>query len=616
MIANIKGFLELLGKGFITSVVFFGLVFVIRTIDVWNIEALYEGKELISLLIYHFIGISIVVFQASIYFVYKKLTFYPKVKSVVDYWQWFEVLLLAILLGGSFILEPDQYVLFGAIGVVAVFATFLTVRLKWVVYLDFRQKLQALFLVASIFLMGVYFLQLFIGSDFEGKIPLSISNSLFIYCQFTFFGVYSLFSILILFFNLPTSGVFEKKFEEISRFQLLSETLQKGTDQNEVMELLLESCCAISLADMAWIGYHEPKGAKLVLRNASEAITQKIHSYLIKAGIDPQSQEILVKDLDTVKEKLKILGGQVSLLSIPIRTASSKVGHLVLIKSVKDGFERDIVNVLRMYTQQAAISLENMMLLSEAIEKERYYEEIKISKRVQMSLLPKENLRSNQLEIGHFTRSTGTVGGDFFDYYTTNDKQYWVAIGDVAGKGTAAAFLMAQLKGIFRSLIQVCSGPKNLVVRANYALAYTAERSSFITFSVYLIDTEMRLIRHVRAGHCQAFFYSRSQQSITLLEPKGMGLGIVKDNSFREYIEEEAVPYQTGDILFLYTDGVTEARNHEGKMFGTDGLSAFIRKFKDEKVEEILTEFEKCLYGFAPDTVDDDDVTFMVVRFQ
>ena len=616
-VSTINGLLEIIWKGFITSVVFFGLVFVIRTMDVWNMTAHYEAKDFVSALAYHLVGMSLIVFQGSIYYVFQRLTFYPKVKSILHYWKWFEYYLSAVLLIGVFFVEPPTYVLFFFLGVTMLLAIVATVRLKWVVYLDFKQKLQALFMVSSIFLMGLYFLQLFIGQDFKDKIPFVISSNLFIYCQFAFFGVYSLFTILILLFNLPTTGVFEKKFEEVQMFQLLSDTLQRGKDRGQILHLLLESCSTVSLADMGWIRYKDMKEASSswLEKNTPETVRIKVEDYLKSAGSDSYVKEVMIRDVAVEVKAIRFLGTEASLLSIPIRTASFSAGYVMLIKSVKDGFDKDIINVLRMYTQQAAIQLENMSLLSEAIEKERYLEEIKISKRVQQSLLPKYNLSFDNLKISHFSRSTGTVGGDFFDYCTSNGLHYWVAIGDVAGKGTAAAFLMAQLKGIFRSLVQVCSGPRNLVVRTNYALSYSTEKNTFITLSVFLIDTEHKKIRHVRAGHCQAIYYSRKERSVFLLEPKGMGLGMVKDDTYKNYIEEDSFDYYEGDALFLYTDGVTEAKDPKGSMLEIDNLLRFAADNAEEDIETTLSNFETYFNNFCGKTEDDDDVTFMVIKF-
>jgi serine phosphatase RsbU (regulator of sigma subunit) len=485
------------------------------------------------------------------------------------------------------------------------------IRLKWIVYLDFKQKVQAVLLIVSVILMGLFFLQLFLSENNTQKESGSIFNNLFFYSQFTFFGVYSLFSVLMLMFNMPASSVFDKKLEEMGRFQKFSETMQQNSDGNRVLDQLLDGAIAISMADAAWLEYYDKdKKSQIFAKNIEMSEVSGFRSVVLKTQKNTRNEELVLRDL-SLETKHKAL----SVFSIPIATSNNKYGFVVLLKYVKDGFEKDILSVVRTYTQQAAISLENMALMSDAIEKERYLEEIKISKRIQKSLLPKYNFSNEVLDISFYSKSTGTVGGDFYDFCTSDGIHYWIAIGDVAGKGTSAAFLMAQLKGIFRSLVQVCSGPRNLVVRANNALAYSTEKAAFITLSVFLVDTEGMFFRHARAGHCQAILVQGSTGNLSVLEPKGMGLGMLKDDSYRNFIEEENTPYQIGDCLFLFTDGVTEARNSSGELFGIERLKNFLASNYQSSTDTITSNFGDYLRQFCAELEEDDDVTFLSIRF-
>lgn len=608
---QVSDLLDLLWRSFVTSMVAFLLVFVLRIVIIGNKLTTLFSIETLNFWAYYVYVAAIVIFQANIFYIYKNLSFYPKVRSLERQWQVIEVLSIIVLLYSTVfpgVGNMAKIICFG--GSILVSLSF-AVRLKWVVYLNFRQKVQAVLLITSVMLMGLFFLQLFWGEEMKGKLPYTVSSNLFYYSQFTFFGVYSLFSVLMLLFNMPATSVFDKKMEEMGRYQRFSEALQKEGDERKIVQQLLDGSIAISVADAGWIElFIKDDKKELYTSNVEPDDIQKFKNKMPHRQGEMRKNELVHRDL-FLESKAEGL----SMLSIPIVTSNASYGFIVLLKYVKEGFEKDIVSVLRTYTQQAAISLENMTLLSEAIEKERYLEEIKISKRVQKSLLPKYNLCNEVLDIAFFSKSTGTVGGDFFDYCTSNATQYWVAIGDVAGKGTAAAFLMAQLKGIFRSLVQVCSGPKNLVVRANNALAYSTEKAAFITMSVFLIDTQKRFFRHVRAGHCQALFHQGESQSLTLLEPKGMGLGMLKDESFRTYIDEESTSFENGDSLYLYTDGVIEARNEDGEMYGLERLKAFLSENHQLDAESIAQEFGSSLRAFCNGMEEDDDVTFLAIRF-
>jgi len=609
---KVEELLDLLWKSFVTSLIAFGLVFFVRLAEIGKGVISFLAPDTVAFWAYYIYVAAIVIFQANVFYIFKNLSAYPSIRSQSKQWSVVEIMMLLFLVFNVAYLGEEQILKWICVAVTAFITLTFAVRPKWVGYLNLKQKIQAILLMTTVLLMGLFFLQLYFSDEIAMKWPYSVADSLFYYAQFSFFGVYGLFSLLVLLFNLPTSSLFDQRMGEMGKFQKFSEALRHGTDDKQVIAQLMDGSMAISLADAAWMEYvHKDGKAEIFTKNLEKASLPILKRKINKNSSELRQHEAWIREASIEHDPNQ---KEISLISFPLTTSNTSFGYIVLLKYMREGFERDINNILRTYTQQAAISLENMSLLSEAIEKERYLEEIKISKRVQQGLLPKYNLSFDNLKISHFSRSTGTVGGDFFDYCTINGLQYWVAVGDVAGKGTAAAFLMAQLKGIFRSLVQVCSGPRNLVIRANHALSYNTERNTFITLATFLIDTEKRSIRHVRAGHCQAIYYSQLERNVYLLEPKGMGLGIVKDDSFKNYIEEETFTYAAGDTLFLYTDGVTEAKGKTGTMLGVDSLLEFAAENAEEDIEIIMANFEAYFNQFTGKTEDDDDVTFMALR--
>jgi len=606
--------LELLWRSFLTSIATFSLVFILRLAEIGNNFASILSSESLQFWGYHFYIAAIVIFQANLFYIYKNLSFYPKVKSLEKQWQIVEITLLLLLIYCTFYPENRPIIKFICCGISVLVSLSVAVRFKWIVYLDFKQKIQAIFLITSVLLIGLFFLQLFWSEEVIHKTPYTIFDNLFYYSQFTFFGVYSLFSLLMLFFNIPASSIFDKKMSEISHFQRFSEAMQQEGDKKNLIFQLIDGSIGISAADAAWLEYYVKDEKKEVYtRNIEATEISILRKKLAKSPQELRKSGTIIRDLLSQKIGTKKIE-HLTVISFPLNTSNSSFGFVVLLKYIQDGFEKDIVRILRTYTHQAALSLENMSLISDAIEKERYLEEIKISKKIQKSLLPKLHLDNETLKISFYSKSTGTVGGDFFDYCASTNLQYWIAIGDVAGKGTSAAFLMAQLKGIFRSLVQVCSGPRNLVIRANLALAYSTEKTAFITLSAFLVDTDKKHIKHVRAGHCQGIFYRKQTNEHLILEPKGMGLGLVKDDTFKSYIEEQTLEYESGDALFLYTDGVTEARNKKGDMFGINNLLGFIYENNMLDTETIVKNFSFYLTEFCGENEEDDDITFLAIR--
>ena len=190
---------------------------------------------------------------------------------------------------------------------------------------------------------------------------------------------------------------------------------------------------------------------------------------------------------------------------------------------------------------QASISIENYRLMEEAIINERYKEELNIAKRVQDSLIPKVLCSNSDMEISAFTKAAAEVGGDYFDTYQLNANRVAVIVGDVSGKGTSAAFHMSQMKGIFQSLVQIKLSTKEFMIKANNALSGCLDRTSFITTTLMIFDADKKMIELSRAGHCPTLYYSAKDNKVRFLKDNGLGLGILRDQQFMNFIEVKEI---------------------------------------------------------------------------
>ena len=247
-------------------------------------------------------------------------------------------------------------------------------------------------------------------------------------------------------------------------------------------------------------------------------------------------------------------------------------------------------------------------------------EQLKIAKNVQRSLLP-ENLATNEkLEVAAYSMAADEVGGDYYDLISSNDEDYKLIVGDVSGKGTSAAFNMAQMKGIFHSLAKQNIPPKDFIIRTNDALSSCLEKSSFITATYFDIATAKRQIRFVRAGHCSTLYYNAETGTAEFLKTKGMGLGIVRNSEYANYVHCNAINYAPGDMILLYTDGIVEATDVTGQHFGEEGLLNALEKqirisahhLNPERIKDGIIEE---LYAFLNGNKLDDDYTLVILKF-
>src|SRR5690606_32761359 len=148
-----------------------------------------------------------------------------------------------------------------------------------------------------------------------------------------------------------------------------------------------------------------------------------------------------------------------SAIIFPIRVNKALIGNIFLFKEVKDGFNKEMINIISTFVGQACISVENHRLLKEAIKNERYKEEREIAQRVQRSLLPSTLHHNGCFEISGISEAADEVGGDYYETFKFSDDRFALIIGDVSGKGTSAAFNMSQMKGVFHSLVQLNFSP-------------------------------------------------------------------------------------------------------------------------------------------------------------
>ena len=240
-----------------------------------------------------------------------------------------------------------------------------------------------------------------------------------------------------------------------------------------------------------------------------------------------------------------------------------------------------MTKIVSTFSNQAGISIENFRLMEEALQNERYKEELKIAKMVQKSLLPTILEQDNDFEIAAFSESADEVGGDYYDTLRIDNRLISIIIADVSGKGTTAAFHMSQMKGIFHSLAQRDIEPKEFMVLANQALVYCLERGSFISAAFFIIDTEKKYVRYARAGHCPVLYYCAETKSSQYFKDKGVALGMVRNKSYCNFIQTNMFHYKPGDIMVLYTDGITEAKDGKGDEFGYERLSEVVNEASD-----------------------------------
>ena len=264
---------------------------------------------------------------------------------------------------------------------------------------------------------------------------------------------------------------------------------------------------------------------------------------------------------------------------------------------------------LETFATEAGAAIESARLYREAAEKVRLEHELELAAEIQRALQPQAQQSGAHFEVASASIPCRAIGGDFFDYFSLTGGELGFVLGDVAGKGPSAALLTAMIQGMFAIQIGVDSAASGLVSRVNEGLIRRALQSRFATV-VYGALSQSGELTYCNAGHNPPVLLTR--KGVKRLETGGLILGLFAQAVY----EQETVSMDPGDVLVVYSDGVTEALNTEGQEFGDERLLACVKANGHRAPAEILSELLSAVGQFAKGTAQHDDVTALVLRYE
>jgi serine phosphatase RsbU (regulator of sigma subunit) len=253
--------------------------------------------------------------------------------------------------------------------------------------------------------------------------------------------------------------------------------------------------------------------------------------------------------------------------------------------------------------------LVNLLVLLEVADRLTLKNDLEIARDIQHAMLPQAMYSDAHIEAYGLTRPANTVGGDFYDVLPLRDGRIILTLGDVAGKGSPAALLMALLLAMFRTLVDEGLEASELAARLNVQVSRHAPASRFITLFFAACDPTTGRLVYVNAGHMPALLRRRSG-AVERLSGGGIALGMFDSSTYEAH---ESV-LEPGDVLVLYSDGVTEAENHNGQPFEEAGLEHVVDIHAGESPNEIARAILRVVEVHTQETHLADDVTLLVAK--
>jgi sigma-B regulation protein RsbU (phosphoserine phosphatase) len=345
----------------------------------------------------------------------------------------------------------------------------------------------------------------------------------------------------------------------------------------------------LAATDLAWLQQTLPR---VSAHQPSYRLSERIE------GLSAAEQDALVARLG--------LG-----LLVPLRWRGDVVGAMLLgQKLIGSGYTSEDLNLLTTLAQQVSVSLQNALLLRDRVAVARFEEELNLARQIQRNSLLSEFPPIPGAEVHAVYIPSRQVGGDFYDVVPTADGGYLLAIADVSGKGVPAALLSSMLQASLRTQADSPRSVTHILKTINNLMYHSTATHQFATFFLARVDTPARAMSFSNAGHNYPLLIRKGDERRTL-ERGGTILGILEHVDF----EEDRVALTPGDLVVLYTDGLSEAMDENGDQFGEERLYQCLAAMPPslsarEVSERVLAEVRQFLDGAELQ----DDLTLLVLR--
>lgn len=307
-----------------------------------------------------------------------------------------------------------------------------------------------------------------------------------------------------------------------------------------------------------------------------------------------------------------VLQGVRSVLAVPLGVSDKVFGIIYADSPIAEGrFTEDHLKVLTTLASVAAIRVENARLVEARLERERLERELALASEIQQRFQPTAPPHVSGYELQGISFPCYEIGGDYYDFIERDDGRLVIALGDVSGKGTAAALLMSSLHAAIHAQSASHNTLSATISAVNRYLADNIPANRFVTLFYAELDPESGALSFLNAGHNPPLIV-HSAGTVEQLASGGLPLGIKPDADYRE----GRTQLQPGDVLVIYSDGVTEAVSPSGEEFGATRLYEVVSRNIEASAAGIRDRIESSLTKFAQGTSAADDITLVIVKRQ
>lgn len=299
-----------------------------------------------------------------------------------------------------------------------------------------------------------------------------------------------------------------------------------------------------------------------------------------------------------------------TILCMPMRRKDGKIiGVFQLLNKANGLFTSDDENFISALSIHSSIAIENARLYEQERQKIAMEKDLLAAREVQMSLLPKSSPQIPHYDIAGTMIPAQLVGGDYFDFIPVSSDRLAMCLGDVSGKGLAASLLMVNLQATLRGLVERVTAPKEWIGQCNKLMYHNTASDKFVTLFFAVLDYRQHRLSFCNAGHNPALLFSTGPGP-RALTTGGIVLSVVEDFQF----EDETVSLAPGDMVVMYSDGITEAVNKTQEQYGDQRFIKVLSEARSKSSRAIIEDVLRSVNAFAADTPQTDDMAILVLK--
>lgn len=298
---------------------------------------------------------------------------------------------------------------------------------------------------------------------------------------------------------------------------------------------------------------------------------------------------------------------------LPLVTSGELVGILSLAITDKERHFSDLdFTYIKSFADFVALTLDNFFKYQELVKKHEISREIEVAADIQKSLLPERMPNPKGLEMAAFSYAAKGVSGDYYDAFKLDKNRIAVTVCDVSGKGVPASLFMVMIRTVLRTIASPGKSAGDTMKEMNQELSGNFRTGTFATIALLIIDINKNYFSYANGAHHPLYLYRKSENKYVKFDAAGLPLGIDVHTDF----ENKYIKVSKGDWLFLFTDGINEARNKAGDELGTNRMLKFASQWFNKSAKDMSNNVDKFLHNYTKDAGQHDDETFLTIKIK